>query len=307
MTQSKNTSTTSPLLETPPSSPARHKPAMTAASVLNKMQNDEGGFYAATPKLAYRAEYFSGGQKGNILIVKGRNLNEDAEFIIHGVFEISRNNFYFTPDANFNPTNVFQGRFADVKLNCKLMAGHSEAFKFPSDDFSAILNNIRAFKKLVPKERDYETVNIIHDSLGHRSIKLTHSLFKAKADDLEADANDEGDGNGKGSTTTAESLSSEYNMASWPVSDRCKGHLHELVSSHNIQPLPTYDENHKLIPPSQYESKLKGALVEVHMAICHHRIKSSRHDIFNAVLQEIIVLAPPAAMPTSPFKRRLPQ
>jgi len=178
MTQSKNTSTTSPLPETPPSSPARLKPAVTAASVLDKMQNDEGGFYAATPKLAYRAEYFAGGQKGNILVVKGRNLDEDAEFIIRGVFEISRNDFYFTPDANFNPTNVFQGHFADVKLNCKLTAGRSEAFKFSSDDFSAILDNIRAFEKLVPKERDYETVSIIHDSLGHRSIKLTHSLFK---------------------------------------------------------------------------------------------------------------------------------
>ncbi|KAG2045159.1 hypothetical protein BDR03DRAFT_976993 [Suillus americanus] len=274
MTQSKNTSMTSPLPETPPSSPVRLKPAVTAASVLDKMQNDEGGFYAATPKLAYRAEYFAGGQKGNILIVKGRNLDEDAEFIIHGVFEISCNNFYFTPDANFNPTNPF----------------------------STILNNIRAFEKLVPREQDYETVSIIHDSLGHRSIKLTHSLFKAKADDLEANANDEGDGDGEGSTTTAESLSSKYDMASWPVSDRCKGHLHELVSSHNIQPLPAYDENHKLILPSQYESKLKGALVEVHMAICHHRIKSSKRDISNAVLQEIIDLAPPTAMPTSPFK-----
>jgi hypothetical protein len=103
---------------------------------------------------------------------------------------------------------------------------------------------------------------------------------------------------------TADSLSSEYNMASWPVSDRCKGYLHELMSSHNIQPLPAYDENHDLIPPSQYESKLKGALVKVHMAIYHHRIKSSKRDIFNAVLRELIVLAPPAAMPTSPFKRR---
>jgi hypothetical protein len=68
-------------------------------------------------------------------------------------------------------------------------------------------------------------------------------------------------------------------MASWPAFDRCKGHLHELVSSHNIQPLPAYDENHNLIPPSQYESKLKGAVVEVHMAICHHHIKSSKRDI----------------------------
>ncbi|KAG2339461.1 hypothetical protein BDR05DRAFT_1039141 [Suillus weaverae] len=264
MTQSKNTSMTSPLPETPPSSPVRLKPAMTAASVLDKMQNDEGGFYAATPKLAYHAEYFAGGQKGNILIMKGRNLDEDAEFIIRG---------------------------------------RSEAFKFSSDDFSAILDNIHAFEKLVPREWDYEMVSIIHNSLGHRSIKLTHSLFKAKADDLEANANDEGDSDGEGSTTTVESLSSKYDLASWPVSDRCKGHLHELVPSHNIQPLPAYDENHKLILPSQYESKLKGALVEVHMAICHHRIKSSKRDIFNAVLQEIIVLAPPAAMPTSPFKR----
>ena len=103
---------------------------------------------------------------------------------------------------------------------------------------------------------------------------------------------------------TAESLSSEFDMASWPVSDCCKDHLHELVSSHNIQPLPAYDENHNLISPSQYESKLKGALVEVHMAIYHHHIKSSKRDIFNAVLRELIVLAPPAALPTSPFKRR---
>ncbi|OJA15859.1 hypothetical protein AZE42_11443 [Rhizopogon vesiculosus] len=85
----------------------------------------------------------------------------------------------------------------------------------------------------------------------------------AKADN-EAKADDEGDDDGEGSTTTAENLSSEYDMASWPVFDRCKGHFYELVSSHNIQPVPAYDENHNLIPPSQYESKLKGALVEVH-------------------------------------------
>jgi hypothetical protein len=107
-------------------------------------------------------------------------LDEDAEFIIRGVFEISRNDFYFTPDANFNPTNVFQGRFADVKLNCRLTPGRSEAFKISSDDFSASLDNIRAFEKLVPRERDYETVSIVHDSLDHRSIKLTQFLQSMK-------------------------------------------------------------------------------------------------------------------------------
>jgi hypothetical protein len=104
--------------------------------------------------------------------------------------------------------------------------------------------------------------------------------------------------------TVDSGLGSEFNITTWPVAERCKGHLEDLVSTHDICPLPAYDENHVLIPPLQYESKLKGALVEVHMAFCHHRINKSKRDIFNCILRELIVLSPPAAMPTSPFKRR---
>ncbi|KAG0708006.1 hypothetical protein DFH29DRAFT_871261 [Suillus ampliporus] len=258
MTQSKNTSETSPLPEEPSSSTTTTAcPQTSAASILAKLNTANNGFYAATPKLAYHAEYFAGGQNGNILIVKG--CNSDEEFIVCGVYEISRNNFYLTPDANFNPTNVFQGHFADFKLNCRLTAGCSEAFKFSLEDFQPFL-----------------TIS------GHLRISLKY----AKADDKEHEKNinDEIDGDGDGSTSTADSLNSDFNMSSWPVADHCKDHLHELISTHNIQPLPAYDENHNLIPPIQYESKLKGVLVEVHMAICHHRIKSSKHDIFNMVL-----------------------
>ncbi|KAG2070008.1 hypothetical protein BDR04DRAFT_1118681 [Suillus decipiens] len=166
MTQSKNTALMSPLPESPPNSPTCQKSTITAASVLKKMQNNEGGCYAATPKLSYCAEYFAGGQKGDILIIKGWNLDDDAEFIIRGT-----------------------------------------------------------------------------------------------------KANDEDNNNDEDSTET---LSSEYDIASWPVSDHCKDHLQELTTSHDIKPLPAYDKNHKLIPPTQYESKLNGTLVEVHMAIFHH-------------------------------------
>jgi hypothetical protein len=73
-------------------------------------------------------------------------------------------------------------------------------------------------------------------------------------------------------------------MATWPVAEKCKGHLEDLISTHDIQPLPAYDENHNLISPHLYESKLKGALIEVHMAFCHHRIAKSKWDVFNAIL-----------------------
>ncbi|KAG2092940.1 uncharacterized protein F5147DRAFT_779504 [Suillus discolor] len=110
----------------------------TPASVLQKLQNSAGGFYAATPRLIQHVEYFIGGQDGNILISKGGRL-QPTEFIIHGVFEISRNDFNLTPDGNFNPSNVFHGHFADMRLSCQLTAGHNDAFRFSSEDFPDIL------------------------------------------------------------------------------------------------------------------------------------------------------------------------
>jgi hypothetical protein len=153
-----------------------YTPAHAASTVLEMLQNSPGGFYAATPKLAYRAEFFAGGHNGNILITKGRN--DDQEFIICGVFQISCNDFYFMPDANFDPGNVFHGCLADVKLNCRLTAGHNENFKFSSEDFPAVLDNLHAFEKLVPSKKDYEMLSVIYKSLRNRSIKLTHSLFE---------------------------------------------------------------------------------------------------------------------------------
>ncbi|KAG2365279.1 hypothetical protein BDR07DRAFT_1481540 [Suillus spraguei] len=171
-----------------------------------------------------------------------------------------------------------------------------EAFKFSSEDFPTVLSNLSAFESLVPKERHYETVSAIHDAIGRRSIKLTHHLFEAN-DKAQGGTSDE-DGN----ILTTVSLSSKFDILTF--ADRHKGHLQDVAFKHNICPLLAYDQNHILIPPLQYEAKLKGTLVEVHMASYHHHTKKSKHDIFEAVLRELIVLSPPVPMPRSPFKRR---
>ncbi|OAX31960.1 hypothetical protein K503DRAFT_805633 [Rhizopogon vinicolor AM-OR11-026] len=212
--------------------------------------------------------------------------------------------FYFTPDANFDPANVFQERFADVKLNCRLTAGRDEAFKYSSEDFPAVLDNLRALEKLVPKERDYETQR--HSRDARSAVDQTHTVCsKQKLSNEDQDGGHHDNEDSSESTTTADSIGSDFNIATWPVADRCKGHCQDLISTHEIRPLPAYDGNHALIPPLQYESKLKGALVEVHtVAIYHHRFKSKTCDVFNMVLRELIVLSPPAAMPSGPFKCR---
>ncbi|KAG1809310.1 uncharacterized protein BJ212DRAFT_1484433 [Suillus subaureus] len=237
----------------------------TPAPVLQKVQNSPGGFYAAMPRLIHHVEYFIGGQHRNILVSKGGGL-QPTEFIICGVFEISCNDFNFTPDGNFNPSNVFHGCFADMKLSCQLTAGHNDAFRFSSEDFPDVLNNLAHFEGLIPRPGGYDKLSIIHDSLSQRSIKLTHSLFKANKEDQQDFAGEVyGDEN-----YLTDSLSPNFNITTWPVADQCKGHLQGLISTNIICPLPAYDLDHTLILPSQYESKLKGTLIEVHMAFCHY-------------------------------------
>ncbi|KAG2087595.1 hypothetical protein BD769DRAFT_1680709 [Suillus cothurnatus] len=267
----------------------------TPASILRELHDSPEGFYAASPRLIRHVEYFIGGRDGNILVSKGGL--QAKEFIIRGVFEISRNDFNFTPDANFNPSNVFHGRFSDVKLSCQLIAGRNDRFRFSSEDFPDVLDNIAHFEGLIPRERDYEKLSAVSVSLGQRSIRLIHGLFEAKNEDQYDTASDEGD------DCSTNSLSSDFDISTWPVANRCRGRLEDLTSTHNVCPLPAYDTDHGLIPPLEYESKLKGALVEVHMAFCHHRIKNAKRDVFNAILRQLTVLSPPAAMPINPFKR----
>ncbi|KAG1820128.1 hypothetical protein EV424DRAFT_1539545 [Suillus variegatus] len=269
----------------------------TPTSILRELLDSPEGFYAASPRLIRHVEYFIGGQDGNILISKGGPGLQAKEFIIRGVFEISRNDFGFTPDANFNPSNVFHGRFSDVKLSCQLTAGRHDMFRFSSEDFPDVIDNIGDFEGLIPRERDYERLSAVHVSLGQRSIKLIHGLFEAKNKDQCDTTSDEDD------DCSTNNLSSDFDIATWPVADRCKRHLQDLASTHKICPLPAYDGNHGLIPPLEYESKLKGALVEVHMAFCHRRIKNAKRDVFHAILRQLTVLSAPVAMPINPFKR----
>ncbi|KAG0694912.1 P-loop containing nucleoside triphosphate hydrolase protein [Suillus ampliporus] len=181
--------------------------ACTSASVLQKLKNYPEGFYATMPRLIRHVEYFIGGQDGNILINKGGEL-QPTECIIRGVFEISRNDFNFTPDANFNPSNIFHGRFADIKLSCHLTAGCNNAFQFL----------IRRFP------RQSSTILLISRDLFRRSIKLTHDLFEVvvNKEHPEQDTASEVDGDDNYSTNS-DGLSSDFDITTWPIN-----HLEDL-------------------------------------------------------------------------------
>ncbi|KAF8425821.1 hypothetical protein L210DRAFT_830692, partial [Boletus edulis BED1] len=90
---------------------------------------------------------------------------------------------------------------------------------------------------------------------------------------------------------------------SWPASPRCPGPLKGPFNTwHDARPVPAFGTNGKMIPPSQYESALKGATVEAHFTFAHHCVKKNKRRVFSALLRKLEVLRGPGP-PSSPFKR----
>ncbi|KAF8119737.1 hypothetical protein EV363DRAFT_1409501 [Boletus edulis] len=235
-----------------------------------------------TSQLLKRVE-FQTGKTSDILVRK----DAFSEFILRGVFQIARNDFYFTPDGNYDPDNTFSSRFQDVKLNCRLACSTSSLFPFAITDFSKYIDNLRSCEKLIKSYKGDEVNSSIYFHLGKSQLKLTHPLFEAitLADD------------------ETPSLGSEFAMETWPVAPRSLPSLKDLFNTHDICPIPAYDTNDNLIPPTWYESMLKGATAEVHFAFTHHYIKKKNKHFFTGVLRRLQVLEKPAALPSSPFKR----
>ena len=145
--------------------------------VLQSLRTDTHlGIHGANPNLHNRVEYFLGGWDRDSLVAK---TDADAtEFIIRGVFMISRSEFYFTPDANFDPANSFNSKLEDVKLTCRLTPSRDPDFKFSAQDFPIIVENLRKFENLIKKNSDSQSFSVIDSISGMQTIRLSHPLFK---------------------------------------------------------------------------------------------------------------------------------
>lgn len=171
------TSTTETHTTTSNTPPPRDVLFSASDTILKDLRTESAlGIYGATHNLHNRAEYFLGGWDSDLLVL--RNNTELMELVIRGVFNISRSKFYFTPDANYDPANSFNSKLEDVKLTCRLTASHHADFKFSSDDFPTIADNLHKIEKLIKKQPESQSFSIIDSICGTETIRLSHSLFK---------------------------------------------------------------------------------------------------------------------------------
>ncbi|KAF9238949.1 hypothetical protein BU15DRAFT_74915 [Melanogaster broomeanus] len=257
--------------------------------------------YASSPQILQCVE-FRTGKSSDILVLKG---DADAEFILCGVYQIVHNDFYFTPDGNFDPANSFGTRLQDLKLTCHLTTPLSSVFQFAQDNFPTCTDNLHGLEKLIKHDKNDEVISSMSQHLGRTQFKLTHALFESKpitSDFAEEPDSQNQDAETLASNTDNNTLGPEFAMESWPVAPRCIPHLEELFETHDIYPLPAFDTKGTLIPPSQYDTTLKGATVEVHFTFAHHFIKKNKRHIYTMLLHRLEVLHGPDTLLTSPFK-----
>ncbi|KAF9515621.1 hypothetical protein BS47DRAFT_1484439 [Hydnum rufescens UP504] len=134
-------------------------------------------------------------------------------------------------------------------------------------------------------------------------------------------ANNEGEAtsnDNSGSDTASESQSEnplppEFSLTKWPVSEPNKIVIKDMVDSGKWEtnPLPLFvEDGGDIVPPSQYESILPGAIAQIAFIPKHVRVTEGNafKMVFTTIIQEIIVLKKgdpvQAPMPRTPTTRR---
>ena len=145
--------------------------------IVAELKASNKASYGATANLANRAEFFSSGATGDIAIVKGTG-RDVVEFLISGIFEIDRQNFFMGPEGSYFPGSTFTRNFASTKQTCQLIpVAKDPTYRISRDDFAAITANVKALERIIGGKKGIATMSSVRDSDGVTSIRLSHALF----------------------------------------------------------------------------------------------------------------------------------
>ncbi|KAJ7018594.1 hypothetical protein C8F04DRAFT_1404858 [Mycena alexandri] len=198
------------------------------------------------------------------------------------VAKVATSDFWLTPCGHWKGPTSFTPTFADLKLNCRLVAHEDSVFK---GDFKKVLDNVSALMAKAATSGHSRQGIFDPKEQPKTSLKVRHVVFAEKAP---------GDDDGG------------YDLRDWPVkSPAAREALVAMEDTHRVYALPAYDINGNLIPPSQYGT-LMGAVVRATISLSHWNIAREARDSYVADIVSLRVLVPaaPIASTSSPRKRK---
>jgi hypothetical protein len=186
--------------------------------------------------------------------------------------------------------------FADMKLTCTGAAPSDSVFQ---PDFPTVLANLNHLMALSSTRGFSLKKGLMLPSSGTQKIKFRHVLFMP----CTSESLDE-----KDEITSYTADKPEFKIQNWPtVSGEAKWALQSMHDTHRVRPLPAYDLDGDLIPPSQYKAQLEGATVRVYFILRHWSINARQgaqaSDAYVADVMSMRVLVLPRRH--APLNRRL--
>ncbi|KAJ7470988.1 hypothetical protein FB451DRAFT_1252655 [Mycena latifolia] len=200
------------------------------------------------------------------------------------IAKISPNNFWLIPCGYWKEPTKYAPTFADLKLNCQLVAPNDPLF---SDDFNTALKNIESLMALVETKGNTKRGILDTEDNARNSIKVRHIVFEIKEGDDDSDV-------------------TAIKLRDWPVkSDAARDARDKMDTTHRVHRIPAYDVFGELLPPIRYASALPGAVVRATISMKHWNIATDRRDAYAADIVKLRVLTPPPiAEPATPLRKR---
>ncbi|KAJ8519660.1 hypothetical protein ONZ45_g3412 [Pleurotus djamor] len=169
-------------------------------------------------------------------------------------------------------------------------------------DWATYLANVEAIQaKAARRDAIRESFLLPKGNDGVAKLKLRHAIFleAGGSDSLREPASDEDKqiaaaGERHAIYTAVLKISVARSFDGWPMSEEIKDAWEELkrAGTHQVNPLPLYDEYGKLVSPCEYEKRLQGATASIRFTLVHHFFPNEQTNVFTANVVGMDVISP---------------
>ncbi|KAJ8519659.1 hypothetical protein ONZ45_g3411 [Pleurotus djamor] len=194
-------------------------------------------------------------------------------------------------------------RFEDIKMSFMVEPVVCDGYE---QDWMAYITNAGAIQGKVASRNSLRSGFLLPKGIdGLSKLKFRHAIF-SEVDDSESQAEDE-DPEGENDERTDLAT---WSFDNWPVRASAQDALETLkeAKTHQLNPLPLFGEDGKLVSPNEYRKRLQGATVAIKFMLVHHFIKNKNFDSFAADIVNIDIISPakpkPKVVVQSPSRKR---